>query len=530
MRKKLGKTLARISARAAGIQRNDLLGAIAGFVMLGALVAADAALGMDVNLAGTYIVVPFLTALWAGTRITALIALATFAATAASGWWNMNFFDSDYDARLAVIVVGGLLAVVSAWARERARLAARRLELLDEVGAIADGSLPLAQTLERVTDVLVPAFADFCMIDAIHDQRVIRSAVRVRGWPDGKDDTMEQRLRERTPSLPEWMIRPEAPFPRQPRFIPRFNDEDVRRIARDDAGWLRSLGLRSSITVAILARNRMLGALTLNTAWSGRRYALDDVRFFQTMSGRVALALDNAGLFSDLESVERRLDNVMSILDEGIVIYDSQGELVFANPAATRLMGFEEAGPGEEAPRSWAAASIHDHFVVRAEDGSPLAPEQLAGPQALAGEPTELTLRVAPKEGGPERWLITRAKPIMGPEGPLYSVTAIEEVTAVKRAEFAQRLLARAGQVLASSTDHREMLRALADELVPVFADWCRVEVPLGDGTIEPLAIAHMDPDRAIEMAHRRRERAAASGRLRRPGPHPAHRRGAPGR
>ena len=104
----------------------------------------------------------------------------------------------------------------------------------------------------------------------------------------------------------------------------------------------------------------MLGALTVNTAWSERRYDTDDVRFIQTLAGRVALALDNAGLFSDLESVERRMDNVMSLLDEAVVIHDSQGELVYANPSATRMMGFSEgrrARPTRPRPTTSATAS-----------------------------------------------------------------------------------------------------------------------------------------------------------------------------
>ena len=505
MRDRLGQKLSRISARAADIERNDLLGALAGFAMLAVLVAADVALGSTVNLTGTFIVVPFLTALWAGTRITALVALATLAATFASGVWNNNFWDSDYDARLIVVLVGSFLAIAGAWARERARAAAERLGLLNAVGAIADGSLPLDQTLERVIQVIVPAFADFCMVDAIHDQRVTRSAVRVRGRPGSLDLETERYLADREPSIPDWMGKPDAPFPFQPRFIPRFNDEDMRRLSHDDADlrWLRGLGLVSSTTVAMRARGRLLGALTFTTAWSGRSYSLDDVRFAQTFAGRVALALDNAGLFSDLESVERRMDNVMSILDEAVVIRDSHGELVYANPAAASLMGIEEVAPGVELATPSATQAIEDRFVIRDEAGQRATPEELLGSRALAGHPTEpRVFRAAPRAGGAERWLLARAKPILGPEGKaLYAVTAIEDVTGVKRAEFAQRLLARAGEVLSTSTDHLEMLNALAEQLVPAFADWCTIEIPSADGRFEPLAIAHVDPDRGIELA-----------------------------
>lgn len=508
MREKLRQALAGVGARAGGIQRNDPLGAAAGFAALAALTATDVALGDEVNLVGAIVVVPFVAAVWAGTTVTALIAVAVLAVGIVSGGWNMNFGATDYDARLAVLALGGLLAVASAWARERARAGAARLALLDEVGAVADGSLPLGQTLERVIEVIVPAFADFCMVDAIHDRRVLRSAVRVRGRPDGEDRKMEEHLAKRDPSLPEWMVRPRAPFPRQPRFIPRFNDEDVRRLAHDseDLEWLRGLGLRSAITVAMLARDRMLGALTLATAWSDRNYYLDDVRFAQALASRVALALDNAGLFSDLESVERRMDNVMSILDEAVVIHDADGELVYANPSASRLMGFDPAANGDPDATAIAASAIRERFVIRSEDGSPVPPEELVGGRALTGEPTEpKVLRVSPRAGGAERWLITRAKPIMGAEGrALYSVTAIEDVTAVKRAEYAQGLLAQVGDVLGSSTDPNEMVRRVADVLVPHFAEWCTVEVAAADGTIEPLAIAHAEPERREQVAELR--------------------------
>ena len=272
MRERLGQILARASGRAADTQRNDRLGALAGFATLAVLAAADIALGAEVNLIGTFIVVPFVAAVWAGIRVTALVGAATLIVAIASGTWNMNFGDTDYDARVVVLLAGGLLAVASAWARERARLAAQRLELLDEVGAIADGSLPLAQTLERVIEVIVPAFADFCMVDAIHDQRVMRSAVRVRGTADGRaGPPMERYLAEREPSMPEWMIQPRGAVPAPAAVHPPLQRRGHAALSHgaDDLEWLRGLGLRSTITVAMLARGRMLGALTFTRRGRG---------------------------------------------------------------------------------------------------------------------------------------------------------------------------------------------------------------------------------------------------------------------
>ena len=504
MGNRFSQSLTRLATLGAGIERNDRVGAMVGSAMLAVLVAGDLAFGEEVVLSGSLVLAPFIAALWAGVTVTAAVALVALMAAVLSGAWSMNFGDGDHDVRMAVTAIGALFAIASAWARERGRLGTRRLELLDEVGAIADGSLPLAETLDRVLEVTVPAFADFCIVDAVHEQRVIRSAVRAEGCTDAAE--IERYLRGRSPSVPEWMTRPEAPFPRQPRFIPRFTEEDLGRLAHDpeDLDWLRSLGPRSAITVAMIARDRMLGALTLSTAWSERDYSIEDVSFAQALASRVALALDNAGLFSDLESVERRMDNVMSLLDEAVVIHDSQGGLVYANPAASELMGFGQ----DEDPTGVSIEALEGRFRVRTEDGAPLAAEDVIGRRGLSGEASgPLVVRASNGDGSRERWLVTRAKPIMGPDGrALYSVTAIEDVTALKRAEFAQRLLAKVGDLLASSTDHDRMLRGLADLVVPEFADWCSVGVPTEGGLIDQVAVAHQDADRrrqVIEMRER---------------------------
>ena len=62
--------------------------------------------------------------------------------------------------------------------------------------------------------------------------------------------------------------------------------------------------MRSTITAALRARGQTIGTVTLCTAWSRRRYRAHDARFARVLSGRLALALDNAGLFSDLERAQ----------------------------------------------------------------------------------------------------------------------------------------------------------------------------------------------------------------------------------
>jgi PAS domain S-box-containing protein len=479
----------------AGGLADDVTGAIAGLLTLGACVAADVALSnQSAALVGTFVAAPFFAAMLAGPAVTAAIAVLAFVAALASPLWNAATGDAEQAVRLAVIGLGGGLAVGGAWLRAHWAGRSQRLRLLDSVGAVADGSLPLAETLRRVTDVVVPAFGDICIIDAIREGGASRIAVRAGGREDA--DEIEDRLRRRPPALPEWLVRGERSWRHLPQWRPHVGEEELRRMAtsEQDLEFLQRIGPRSWIVIPIRARGRNLGALTLISAWSGKPYDADDVRFAEILASRIGLALDNAGLFSDLESIERRMDTVMSILDEAIVIHGSNGELVFANPAAARMLGYRTS---EEAI-SASTAEIRRRYSIRDELGNEVQPEALAGRRALRGEPAEpQTLRAINQETGEERWTRTKARAIEGAAGEvLYSVTAIEDVTDVKRAEFANRLLARTGELLSHSTDYRGTIERVPQLLVPEFADWCSIEIPRDDGLLQRVAMAHRDPSR----------------------------------
>ena len=73
-------------------------------------------------------------------------------------------------------------------------------------------------------------------------------------------------------------------------------------------------------------------------------------------------------------------------------------------------------------------------------------------------------------------------------------------------AEERLRLLARAGGLLAESIDYTETLAAVADLVVPRLADWATVDILEPNGSIEPLAIAHVDPAK-VALAERIRRR-----------------------
>lgn len=177
---------------------------------------------------------------------------------------------------VAAAVLACLLAIWIA----RARRVVRRFEILYDIAEVSDESRSVEDTLDAICDVIVPSFADFCMIDVIAEEGVTRAVARVdaRGGPE-----VERRIAEREPSVPE------------------------------------GLGIRSAITLGLKARGRLMGTLTVGTAWSRRRYRVGDHRFAKVLAGRVALTLDNAGLFSDLQRSERERSEIAETLQRGLL-------------------------------------------------------------------------------------------------------------------------------------------------------------------------------------------------------------------
>jgi serine phosphatase RsbU (regulator of sigma subunit) len=215
---------------------------------------------------------------------------------------------------VSLVVLGGSLALLSL----RERKARRRFRILADIAAVSDAGGSLEQTFDEICAILVPELADFCMIDVIDEDRVPRrAAVRVA---KGGDPDFERGLAERMPSTPPRMVDGRSSS-LEPRFYERMSEEDLRGLAHDDDDleFLRSLGLRSAITVALKARGEVTGALTIGLAWSRRRYRREDARFAWILSGRVALALDNSGLFADLERAERSRAEIAETLQRGLL-------------------------------------------------------------------------------------------------------------------------------------------------------------------------------------------------------------------
>ncbi len=327
----------------------------------------------------------------------------------------------------------------------------------------------------------MPALADVCVIDVLRDGQLERLGVVARG-PDR--ERTEERLR-------------------------RGADLEAVR-----AGHARLLdpgdeAHRSGLTVPLRSRGQTVGALTLMAA--RRIYTPADLEFAELLAGRVGLALDNAGMFAELESLGARLTTALGTLAEAVTIQDERGRLVYANDAAAAALGF----PSGAALMAIPPREIVDSYESFHEDGSPLRLEELPGRLVLEGHaPEPLLVRAVDRRTGEERWRVVKATGVPASAGSgRLAVNVIEDVTDVKRAELAQRFLAEASAVLASARDYEETLARIAELAVPRLADWCVVTLPDEDDRLRSVAVAHVDPAK-VRFARDYQQRHPAGPRL----------------
>jgi PAS domain S-box-containing protein len=184
--------------------------------------------------------------------------------------------------------------------RKQAEEAARYLARASEVLA---ASLDHEATLAELARLVVPDLADWCAVSLVEEDGVVRQVAVAHVDPARTE--LARELHRRYPPDPD----APAGVPRvirtgEPELHREITDALLDAAARDDEHRrvLRALGLRSAIIVPIAARGRTVGALTLVSAESRRRYGDAELALAMELGRRAGTAIDNARLFRQAQA------------------------------------------------------------------------------------------------------------------------------------------------------------------------------------------------------------------------------------
>jgi PAS domain S-box-containing protein len=173
---------------------------------------------------------------------------------------------------------------------ERRRVAEAQ-RFLAEASELLIGSRDHAAALAAVARLAVPRIADVCVAEIAGSGPPLAVA--------HADPTTAQRIEDGWRPLL-------ALASREPRLC-----DDVGRDR--ELGLLAAHGMSSAIFVPLVARGRMLGAMTFGAGGDRRPYAASDLELAEDLAHRAALAVDNAKLFAQAQDAVRVRDEFLSI-------------------------------------------------------------------------------------------------------------------------------------------------------------------------------------------------------------------------
>lgn len=117
-----------------------------------------------------------------------------------------------------------------------------------------------------------------------------------------------------------------------------------------------------------------------------------------------------------------------------------------------------------------------------------------------SGQDHHLEYRILCPDGS-LHWVESRGRLFRDDSGkPIRMMGICLYISDRKRTEQTLLFLAESSKSLSSLVDYRSTLQKIASLSVPHFADWCTVDMLEGDGSVQRLAVAHVDPTK-VDLA-----------------------------
>ena len=231
-----------------------------------------------------------------------------------------------------VRVIGSVIDITARTEAEDA------LRLLDDAGRALASSLDYEATLQRVAWIAVPRLADWCFVDLIDIQGVLRRVAVAHADPAQR--SLATQVMQAAAGAP---VGAETTSGGASLLIERAEDvaqlEEVQE--RAQSGLLQTLAPRSVVVVPLSAGGTVHGSMTLMTTdYSGRRLRPQDQALAEQLARRAAVAILNARLYRDAHAAEARYRGLFEGTKDGILVFDQDGICVDVNPSLTQMTRF----------------------------------------------------------------------------------------------------------------------------------------------------------------------------------------------
>jgi PAS domain S-box-containing protein len=213
------------------------------------------------------------------------------------------------------------------------RRASERQALLVSAGEVLDSALGVDERLDRFARLLVPRLADYVKIELLEGKSGRRPVAIAHQDPEREALMRAWRQRGRM-GEGERIGMATTIATGEAKLTADIGEEAVVESARaytgeEGAELMRRIGPRSQIVVPLRARGRVLGALSMTMAESGRHYAEEDLDLARDLGLRAGLAVDNARLYEEAQASaaeeQRRAALLDALADASLAIHRARG-------------------------------------------------------------------------------------------------------------------------------------------------------------------------------------------------------------
>ncbi|HUQ98247.1 MAG TPA: PAS domain S-box protein [Gemmatimonadaceae bacterium] len=219
-------------------------------------------------------------------------------------------------------------------ARAEAEISQRRATLLAEASRVLSSSFDYQTTLAALVRLAVPALADYCALD------IVEAEDKFERIGEAHSDPTKTHMVRQVATFPRSALTAHHPLIRaistgEPFLEPNITPAFIRLSFTEDSQrkLVEALGPVSLICVPLVTSGKPLGALTLVTSSSGRRFNNGDLALAVDIARRAAIVVEHARLFHEAQQATRARDDILAV-----VAHDLRNPLNTVSMAASLML------------------------------------------------------------------------------------------------------------------------------------------------------------------------------------------------
>ncbi len=186
--------------------------------------------------------------------------------------------------------------------------------------------------------------------------------------------------------------------------------------------------------VPLIAPGKIPGAISFVATESGKRYDKRDLALAEEVGRKAGVALDHARLYHQVQEARNQLDIILQGVADGILAYDSDTHILYANEMAARMNGY----PSVQEMLTAQQLDILTCYDLIDERGQPFPHNRLTHRRVFAGEASAQAIIGFHEQGTGQaaRWSLVKSRPVRDDSGAVAMVvTIIQDITERMKAE-----------------------------------------------------------------------------------------------